>query len=108
MRVERAAQVELDAERLLSRDQAAPDHEQRPGQADGEDGGDDQLERVLVVSLDRAPEAGAGQERRGELGRLRQHGEDDRDDERPLVRPQEPEQPAERLSVRSRRHARQI
>jgi hypothetical protein len=108
VRVERAAHVELDAERLLSRNQATPDHEERPREADAEDGCDDQLERVLVVSLHRAPEAGAGQERRGELRSLRQHREDDRDGEGPLVRPQEPQQPTERLSVRSRRHPRQI
>ena len=103
MRVERAAHVELDAECLLARDQAPAGHEDRAGEADQQDRRDDQLQRVPVVPFERACEPGSGQERGRELRRLREDGEDDRDPERPLVRPQEREQADERSPVRHRR-----
>ena len=44
LRVERVPHVELDAERLAARDQAAAGHEQRAGGADDEDGDGDSVE----------------------------------------------------------------
>jgi hypothetical protein len=52
VRVERAAHVEFDAERLPARDEAASGHEERARDADEDDRGDDELQCVLVVLLD--------------------------------------------------------
>ena len=102
--VEALAHVLLDPERLLAGDQAAADHERRLQDADDENRDDDPREcrraALLLNAVDRLADEQDDRDRR----RLREDGEDRRDDERALVRPQETEQADERAAIRDGAH----
>ena len=105
MRVEGVSHVELDAERLLTRDQPPAHHRECAHEADQDHGNDDQLQCVAIVALDRLRDGGSRQERDRELNRLREHREDHRDPEGPPVRLEKAEEPDEGASVRCSGHA---
>jgi len=98
--VEALAHVLLDPERLPAGDQAAADHERRLEDADNENCEDDPGERRRAATglepLDRL----ADEEDDRDRGRLREDGEDRRDEQGALVRSQEAEQTDERAAVR--------
>ena len=104
MGVEALAHVLLDPERLLPGDEAAADHECRLQEADDENREDDPGERLgaplLLDPVDRLADEQDDRDR----CRLREDGEDRRDDERALVRPQETEQADERAAIRDCAH----
>ena len=99
LRVHLVAEVELDAERLAARDQAAAGHEERPSDADGQNRHDEHPEVAAVLRLDHVRERVARQVGGDDRGGLAPDGEDDRDGKRPLVRLEEAEQAEERRAV---------
>jgi hypothetical protein len=98
--VERVPQIELDAERLPPRDQAAADHERRLHDAEAEDHPQQEPQLGAIVRSDRVVDDATGDGVERELGRLGAHREEDGDDQRDLVRLQEAEQARERAPVR--------
>ena len=109
LRVERVAHVELDAERLPPRDEPAAGHEERARHPDGEDERGDDIELARLRRRERLPEPRPGQVRHPDRGRLGADGEQDGDDQRPLVRLEEAEQAHECLSIqRLRCHSRNL
>src|SRR5437016_2071250 len=100
--VEGAAQVHLDPEGLVARDQAAPDRRQRLRDADRNHDPDQEHDRVAVVALD-CRDDGARQPDEAERPRLRGEREQHRDDEGDLVRPEKPEETNESPAVAGRR-----
>ena len=85
-RVERGAHVHLDAERLPAGDEAAADHQPCLDHAEPEDRPDVDPEQLRVLRHDRLVDHAADDPDERDLRRLRAAGEDDRDDERGLVR----------------------
>ena len=100
VRVEGVSHVELDAERLLTRDQPPAHHRECAHEADQDHGNDDQLQCVAIVALDRLRDGGSRQERDRDLRRLGGGSEHDRHAERDLVWAQEPEQAGEGAAIR--------
>jgi hypothetical protein len=97
--VETVAHIHLDAERLASGDQAAPDHQRCLQETEGDDCPDEDPECVGIARLDRLVHDPPRDPDEPDLRGLRADGEQDRDDERDPVRLQEPEQPGERAAV---------
>ena len=99
VRIEGLAHVLLDPERLPARDQPATGHQQRLHDPDGDDRRHHPEKRLRAAlrldSLDRLADEQHDRDRR----RLREHGQDRRDEQRALVRPQEAEQADERAAV---------
>ena len=100
VRVDAAAHVHLDVERLAAGDEPAAEHQHRADQAEGEDGDDRQPEGVRVMMLERPVDHGAPghvdeRDRRG----LRAKGEQARDGQARPVRLQEAEQAEEDRAV---------
>ena len=108
--VEGVAHVELDAERLPAGDQAAAGHEERARRPDGEDEAGDDVQLAGRWRRECLVEPGSGQPRDPHGGRLRTDREQDRDEQRPLVRLEESEQADEGLPIRrwSRCHSRNL
>ena len=105
MPVQGVPEIELDAERLPSGDEAAPDHEQRLEHAEDDDQADEGPEALLVSVEQGLVDDLARQPGDHEAGGLRGHGECDRDAERPPVGPQECQQADERPEPRGLRGA---
>ena len=99
--VQALAHVLLDPERLAAGDDPPPDHQRGLDHADDHDQRDRPGERVgaalLLDPLDRLADEQHDRDRR----RLREDGEDRRDDQRALVRAQEAEQADEGAAVRN-------
>ena len=105
MRVEAAAHVHLDVERLAAGDQAAADHQRGAHDAEAEDHDDRDPEPARVVVDQRLVDhVAAGDPDERDLGGLRADGEHDRDDEPDPVRPQEAEQANEGRPIRDGTH----
>ena len=100
VRVERLAHVLLDPERLPAGDDPAAEHQRRLDDADDRDRDDEPGEhRRAPAGLDPVDRLADEQDDR-DRGRLREDGEDRRDEQRPAVRPQEAEQAHERAAIR--------
>jgi hypothetical protein len=105
LRVDAAAHVHLDVERLASGDEPPAGHQAGSKRAEAEDRAHRDPQRVRVpVKERRVDDAAAGHPDEGDLRRLRADGEHDRDDEAGAVRPQESEQADERRAVRDGAH----
>ncbi len=76
------------------------DHEEGLQEAEEDDQRDEDPELLFVISEEGLVDDLSGQPRNHEPGRLRRDGETDRDSERPLVGPQERQQPDERAEPR--------
>ena len=100
MGIEALAQIHLDRERLLTGDQPARGHQERAGKAQADDRPDKNPELARVVRRDRLVDDVLRDPDERDLRALRGYGEDDRDDERDLVRTQEAEQTRKRPAIR--------
>ena len=99
LRVDLVAHVVLDAERLPTREEASPGHEDGPCGADEQDGERDRPELAPALRVDRALERVAGEEGDGDRRGLGGDGEHDRHGQRPPIRPQKAEQADERAQI---------
>ena len=100
VRIEALAQVHLDSERLLPRDQPPCGHEDRAQRAEADDRPDEDPELAGVARRDRVVDRVCGDPDERDLRTLRGDCEDRRDDERDLVGTQEAEQTGECHSIR--------
>jgi hypothetical protein len=100
MRVEPLAHVLLDPERLPAGDDPPPVHERGLDDAGGGDGDDDPEERPRAALLVDAVDRRADEQHDRDRGRLREHRQDRRDEQRPAVRAQEAEEADESAAVR--------
>ena len=94
LRVHRVPHVELDPERLLAGDQPPPERAARLQDADREHDPDQLGNQAPVVVVDGVDDL-LGQPRDRERPCLRDHRQEERDEEGALVRAQEAEQPPE-------------
>jgi hypothetical protein len=97
--VEGVPHVELDAERLPAGDEPAAHHQQRLRDSEADDDPDQGPELVAPLGNDRAVDHAARHPDEADRGRLGGDGEHDRDQQRPAVRPQEPDQAGERHPI---------
>ena len=105
LRVDAAAHVHLDVERLLAGEEATSGHERRADDAERDDLADRQPEPVPVVVDERVvDDVAARKPDECDLGGLRTDREDDRDGDAEAVWTEEAEQPDEGRSVRNGAH----
>ena len=100
VRVEPLPHVHLDSERLLSRDQPPPGHENRAQCAEADDGPDEEPELVGVARRDCVVDCVCGDPHERDLRALRRDCEERRNHERDLVGTQEAEQTGECHPIR--------
>ena len=91
MRVQALAHVHLDGERLFSGDESASRHQHRTREAEADDRPHEEPELVRVLRAERVVDDVLRHPDDRDLRGLRGDGEDDRNRERELVRPQEAE-----------------
>ncbi len=105
VRVQRLAHVLLDPEGLPAGDDPAAEHQRRLDDPDDGDRDDEPGEhRRPAARLDPVDRLADEQHDR-DRGRLREHGEDRRHEQRPAIRPEKAEQAHERAAVRDVAHS---
>src|SRR5215211_6360789 len=99
MREEAMAHVHLDRERLAAGNQTPRGHQRGAQDPAGDDRADVEPELLAVTLGERAVDYALRQPDERNLGSLRRGGQHDRDDQRDLVGPEEPQQSRERAAI---------